>query len=430
MRALLLVFVAACGTSKSQEAQPQPSPTTPSAQPSAPTPIADSGTAAAPVAPPTPSAPTPAPPPVDKGHDFIAEAKLLYRVAGCADGPLPEAFANAKFEKVIAKHCKAIAPHVEKFRDAYFVKGKDWLAKHIPAGIPSTVVYPFGGGDLLSAISVFPAAKEITTISLEQSGDPRTINNITPQKLDTELAKFRTEVEWLIKFGSNTSVNLSAQQRSALPGQVTSFLLGLAIAGYEPVSLRYFRIDDKGAIHYYTKAEIEADTKDTKSLSGQWNKPSFAASFRNVELGFKKLGSETVQTHRHVAWNLGDKELAAEPGLLVHLKAKGKVTIIVKGASYLLWLDNFQTMRKYILEHLAFMLSDSTAIPPMWAEPAGMTLEPWGKFVKPGLPHAVGLKADHDMRALWKKSVGPAPFRFGYIDSNNNHHLLITKPKT
>src|SRR5687768_2891382 len=186
-RALLFVLLAACGTSKSQEAQPQPSPTTASAQPGptppAPTPAppaVDSGTTAAQPAPP---APTPAPPPVAQGQDFAAEAKLLYRVAGCADGPLPGAFADPKFEKVIAKHCKLIAPHVEKFRDAYFVKGKDWLAKHIPAGIPSTVVYPFGGGDLLSAISVFPAAKEITTISLEQSGDPRTINNITPQKL-------------------------------------------------------------------------------------------------------------------------------------------------------------------------------------------------------------------------------------------------------
>jgi hypothetical protein len=223
----------------------------------------------------------PAPP--EKGQDFIAEAKLLYRVAGCADGELPPEFAkDPKFKQVIDKHCKTIAPHVAKFRDAYFVKGKDWMAKHIPSTIPSTVVYPFGGGDLLSAIAVFPAASEITTVSLELAGDPRTINGLTPAKLGTELAKFRTEIEWLIKFGSNTSVNLSAQQRSALPGQLTSFLLGLAICGYEPVGVKYFRIDEHGALHYYDQAEIDADTKNTKSLSDRWNKPAFAASCRNV----------------------------------------------------------------------------------------------------------------------------------------------------
>lgn len=428
MRAWILVL-AACGGSKSQESQPQPQP------PQAPVAIDTSSPVApvaidAAVAAPTPTpVPVPVPPQVEVGQDFIAEARALYRIAGCTEGPLPETFEkDPKFKQVIAKHCKAIAPHVEKFREVYFVNGKKWLAEHVPAGIPSTVVYPFGGGDLLSALAVFPAATETTTVSLELAGDPRTVFELTPAKLDTELAKFRNEVSWLIKLGSNTSVNLSAQQRGALPGQVTSFLLALAIGGYEPVAMRFFKIDEKGTIHYYDKAAIDADTKNAKSLSTQWNKPVFPESFRNVELKFKKPGG-AVQVHRHVAWNLGDKELAKDPGLLRHLEAKGKVTMIVKGASYLLWLDDFATMRKYLLDHLAFMLSDSTGLPPMYAKPAGMVQEAWGKYVKPGLPHAVGLKQDHDMRALWKTSVGPAPFRFGYIDSNNNNHLLITKPK-
>jgi hypothetical protein len=434
---VLLLLAHGCGGTNAADPTPTSVPAsraTPAPEPTPPASVSPPPTANPQPAPnaiePATAGPRIVPPSVARGVDFIGEAKALYRVAGCAEGDLPEALArDAKFAPVVDKHCKAIAPHVAKFRKIYFEDAKTWLAAHVPNNIPPTVVYPFGGGDLLSALAVFPNAAEYTTISLELAGDPRKLAELTPAKLDGELAKFRNEVSWLIQFGSNTSVNLSAQQRSALPGQVTSFLLALAIGGYEPVAMRFFRLEAGGTLVYYDQAEIDADTKNTKSLSERWNKPAFAAAFRNVELSFRKRGGGPLQVHRHIAWNLGNQELAKEGALLAHLQAKGKVTMIVKGASYLLWQDDFTTIRKYILDHLSFMLSDSTAIPPMWATPAGMVLEPWGKYVKPGLPHAVGHKADLDMRALWKAPAGPAPFRFGYIDSNNNHHLLITRPK-
>ena len=58
----------------------------------------------------------------------------------------------------------------------------------------------------------------------------------------------------------------------------------------------------------------------------------FAESFRNVELQYRKIGETTVHTHRHIAWNMEDKFLAEHPGLLKHLGAKGKVTILVDSA--------------------------------------------------------------------------------------------------
>jgi len=404
VRALAIILLLT-GCSDRKEAPPSPAVTP------------DSSAVAGPVDAPAPApgknATAAIPAEAPAGKDFLADAQLLYRIAGCGgEAPVAE-----PIQKVVERHCKAIAPHVAKFREVYFVNAPKWLAEHVPAGIPTTVVYPFGGGDLLSALAAFPKATEITTISLEQAGDPR------------RAATFRKEIGWLLQFGSNTSVNLSAQQRNNLPGQVTSFLLGLAIGGYEPTAMRFFTLDDKGAIKYLEESDITADTQNTQSLSGSWRDPNFAAAFRNVELRFHKIGETTEQVHRHIAWNLGNKELAAQPGLLRHLEAKGKVTMIVKGASYLLWEQDFSTMRKYILDHLAFMLSDSTGIPPMYATPAGMVLEPYGKFTMPGLPHAVGSKEDQDMRALWKTSKGPAPFRFGYIDSEKHHHLLITRPK-
>ncbi|MBS1119206.1 MAG: hypothetical protein H6Q90_1434 [Deltaproteobacteria bacterium] len=445
MRALLAVLVVA-GCSGKQAPEPQlgsaPAPAGPVAAPAAvpATAPADAAPATAILA----DAATAAPPLVAAGGvDFIDDARRLYRVAGCGgEGPLPvDLFLTItvppssrdenrykKRQTVVDRHCKAISKDVEKFRETYYVKARKWFEDKLPADAPTEIVYPFGGGDLISVLAAFPRATVFTSISLELAGDPRKLRSLTPEQLDLSLAAFRKEISWLISLGSNTSVNLSAQQRNELPGQVSSFLLALAVGGYEPVAMRYFTLDDKGAIHYVEQAEIDADKTATKALSGSWNKPTFAASFRNVELAFRKIGDTRVIIHRHIAWNLDDKHLAESPGVLKHLEAKGKVTMVVKGASYLLWLKDFHTMKQYVIDHLAWMISDSTGIGPKDAKAANFVQEPYGKFLGPGLPHAAGLREDAEMQALWKDAK-PAPFRWGYIDRANNAHLMITRPK-
>src|SRR2546429_226603 len=96
---------------------------------------------------------------------------------------------------------------------------------------------------LIVALVARTAAAEpadFTTIPLELAGDPRRIETLPPARLDASLGALRMEIGGLISVGSNTSENLSAQQRNDLPGQVSSFLLGLVAGGYEPVAMRYF----------------------------------------------------------------------------------------------------------------------------------------------------------------------------------------------
>jgi hypothetical protein len=132
--------------------------------------------------------------------------------------------------------------------------------------------------------------------------------------------------------------------------------------------------------------------------------------------------------HRHIAWNLENSALAAQPELLRHLEAKGKVAVLVKGGSYLLWFGMFSTFRGYLLDHLAWMLSDSTGIAPNHAR--GVVQEPYGAFHGPVVEQAAGMPEDRAAQALWKKAREKMPFRFGYLDRDNNAHVMITRPDT
>ena len=376
------------------------------------------------------------------GVNFIDDAKLLFRVAACGDAesPLPAALANgdpgaaAKLDKIVARHCKAILSKIVEFRTTYFDKGRAWFDDVVPKTVPRTVVYPFGGGDLISALVAFPDATEITTISLELAGDPRRLRTLSPDAVERSLGMLRAEIGGLLSVGSNTSENLSNQQLSDLPGQVTSFLLGLVAGGYEPVAMRYFTLDEAGAVHYLDQAEIdELDQKGqktrAKSLKHDWKSPNFSAAFANVEIQYRRPGETELRVHRHIGWNLGDPYLRKHPALIRHLEAKGTVTMLTKGASYLLWRGDFSLIRNYMLDHLAWMLSDSTGIPPQFARRAGMVQVTYGHYDGAFL-EGTDVRHDDAFIELWKsQKIRRLPFRFGYVDKDKQAHLVVTRPK-
>nr|HEX4314058.1 hypothetical protein [Kofleriaceae bacterium] len=376
------------------------------------------------------------------GVDFISDAKALYHVAACGDeaSTAPETVTHGdtkladKIDKIVAAHCKVIHKYMDGFKDTYFVKGREWFDGVVPKTAPKTVVYPFGGGDLISALVAFPDATEITTISLELAGDPRRIEKLTPDQIDNSLGALRSEIGGLVSVGSNTSTNLSASQRNELPGQVSSFLLGLVAGGYEPVSMRYFTIDSSGDIKYVEQADIDAADADIKhhdkSLKSDWSSPNFSALFSNVEIEYRKIGDTQIRVHRHIGWNLGDKYMKDHPELLRHLEKKGKVTMLTKGGSYLLWRDDFSQIRGYMLDHLAWMLSDSTGISPGFAKAANMEQETYGSYSGAFLEGARGGASDKQFVALWASQPRrKLPFRFGYVDMDGAAHLVVTRPK-
>ena len=383
------------------------------------------------VAAPAPPAP-PAPPASEPGVSFAAEARSLFRIAACGS----ETEVDARIAKAVAGHCRSISKRMAEFRARYFEGGRPFFDALVPDDAPRVVVYPFGGGDLISALVAFPDATEITTISLELAGDPRRIDKLSPKQLAGSLGALRVEIGGLLAVGSNTSENLQAGQRNDLPGQVSSFLMGLAAGGYEPVDMRFFRLGPDGAVQYLEQAEIDAIEAagrqgKARSRKGDWTSPNFSEAFANVEIRYRKVGDDQIRVHRHLGWNLADKALVEHPELLRHLEAKGKVTILTKGASYLLWRGDFSTVRNYMLGHLAWMLSDSTGIPPVHARKAGMVQDTYGRYDGAFLEgaEASGKRHSDDFRALWQKNkYRKLPFRFGYVDAIGQPHLVVTRP--
>jgi hypothetical protein len=354
--------------------------------------------------------------------DFTPQMQALAGVVACAPGvPLPPRFDA----KLLAAHCRQLAMLQRWWQRRWLARAKPFLEKVVPSGLPTKVVYPFGGGDLLTALVTFPEATEITTLSLEPAGDPTSIDTIAPEDIDEALTDVRGMASNLFAVAHSKTSNMRKMVKAKFAGELTSALVALVMSDFVPVSLRYFRVGPTGELQYITSAEVEAASGAAERMQ----------LFANVEITFRargpggqgsvEAGGGAPRVFRHLTANLDDTHLTADPAVLRYLEGKGPITAITKAASYLLWWKGFSQIRAYLLEHMVWMISDSTGIPPEDATAAGFEQIPYGHFEGPFLK--AGLKPTEAFQKLWTASLEPLPFRFGYPDSAGNSHLLITR---
>jgi len=359
----------------------------------------------------------------NSGKNYVDDARLFQRMVTCGGSATVPDYAT----KIVARHCRSVKPLAKRFRKGWVRRAMRFLAKKRIANLPPRVVYPFGGGDLVTAMVTYPDATEITTISLENAGDPRRLGMVRGKQLKEALAKFETIARRYVLVHDHKSMNLRKLEKGPIPGQLAFFLFALTVYDYEPVSLRFFKINDDGSLYYYTAADI-ARLKDSRAnkLEKRWINTDYSVAFRNSELEFRNKAGKLV-VHRHIAANLHNDHFANSP-LLKHLRKKGKVSTMTKAASYLLWSPKFSAIRKYLTRHMAFMVSDSTGVPPRYAWRAGFRMVSYGKF--DGVFHPQWNYLNKRLLKIFeKRRTRWLPIRYGYPDINKNRHMWIYYPR-
>src|ERR1044071_99366 len=249
----------------------------------------------------------PAGPPPPGGHDFTPEARALLSVGACADVAPPPGFDP----RLLTGHCEIIKEAQTNYLAQWVRPARSFFVEHVPSDVPKKVVYPFAGGDLSTALTVFPDADEITTISLEPAGDPRDLTTLKAGELDRALKKVENELKFLYRVNfSNTLNMIDAMREGVLPTQLIFGLSALKIHGYELVALRYFRLEDNGGIHYLDDSDLKKAPDPEKGSAEQRN-----FVFSNCEVQFRKSGGR-IQVWRHMRHNLGDDTMKGiGPGL-------------------------------------------------------------------------------------------------------------------
>ena len=130
--------------------------------------------------------------------------------------------------------------------------------------------------------------------------------------------------------------------------------------------------------------------------------------------------------HHKLVANLDDQHLKKSPQALDHLVKKGRISAMTKAASFLLMFDGFDTMRKYIIDNVDWMVSDATGLSPKYGKKVGFEYETWGTFERSEMD------AGAPFSPVWATEFKAQPardlkFRFGYPDHKFRNHLIIMK---
>jgi len=300
-----------------------------------------------------------------------------------------------------------------EFRRGWLSIAMPFFAGILPATAPKTVVYPFGGGDLVSALAVFPDAADITTISLEPAGEAAAfIRGGTGRHMEM----IRKDIAFLLRVAFSKTESLASLTDEQIPTQIVFSLMAQAVHGFQPTGLKYFKLTPEGQVHYLTQKDFE----QAKQVGNThvWD---------DCEITFRR-GNEPERVHRHIYIDLSNARWSKDPVLGKFLETKGRVSAMTKACSYLLWEETFSRVRDYLLTHADWMVSDSTGVPPHAARAAGYEQITYGNFT------GAILKVDHDVleefQSLWKSQPKrKLAFRFGYPNHGSGEgHLMVTKP--
>ncbi len=369
------------------------------------------------------------------GADLAAELQALWRVAACAGTPaaaaLPDRANKGAFDDaVVGEHCKALGKILDNYRRDWLAPAKPFFETLVPKDVPKTVVYPFAGGDLMTALAVFPGLEDLTTISLESGGDPRGVFRVETKELTRVLKLNRQFINELVVWNHNRTLDLAQLGRTQLPAQLIFALVGLQVHGFEPVSLRVITLEKDGTVRGLTEKDFAAFDAKVSKTKGFKRNTELNVLFSNYELRFKKKdGTGPVRTYRHFMANLANDHLADNPGLMKYLEKKGTIAAMTKAASHLLWHGAFKTIREYLKQHMRWMVSDSTGISPAHLEVGKWQQTVYGKFDTAIFnPTADGQKA---LRALYaSQPERKLPMKlFGYPTKHLNPTLIVTVPK-
>lgn len=257
------------------------------------------------------------------------------------------------------------------------LRQQNWSRSNISSviGSPGTVLYPFGGPDLLHAVAMFPDSSNYVLLGLEPVGSVPSLESIQSSTVLGALPQFARSMDVELKIG----YFITQEMRSNLT-QAT-------LHGVTPILLATIGLLD-GQVH------------SVNSIS--------AGGRSGVEIRFSIPGGGSKRV-TYVSGDLSNGGFAG--GYRSWVASNGGSVAYFKAASYLTHGDSFSAIRNHILSNCRAVLQDDSGIPYRHFDAAKWDSRLFGRYDSP-----IELFAKHrqaDLQAAYNNSGGIPGINFG-----------------
>ena len=267
-----------------------------------------------------------------------------------------------------------------------------WQAFNIrpQIGAPRTVVYPFGGPDLLYAMSMFPASSQYVLLGLEPVGNVPDLENTAPETVFSSLPRHAAAIKTQLLYGYFITKDMK-----------TDFSNG-ALQGVVPVMLSALGL-------------MEATVTDVQAINAGGNP--------GVQIDFVLPG----RGRKSVVYVSGDLSNRGFPGAYeswLTSTAKGSVAYF-KAASYLMQDSAFSGVRGWVLAHSNGVVQDDSGIPYKAFDPQVWDIRLFGGYTAP-----ISFFSNHrqpDLAAAYAAAgeLPGIPFGSGYQMKGSDANLMV-----
>ncbi|HEV2689005.1 MAG TPA: hypothetical protein VGV35_10630 [Bryobacteraceae bacterium] len=271
----------------------------------------------------------------------------------------------------------------------------------------STIFYPFGGPDALTAAICFPNNPSYVLVGLEPPGTLPSPDAFAKKDLAHYLGRFRASLSSEL----GRSFFITHEMDQDFRGQVTDGLLLpilhlLVRTQHIILGVRFVRLDEQGRI---------VQREDSGKFAN-----------KGIEIEFLSDSNPTAQTLYYFAVDLSDERLQDNKPFLAYASRLQGATTLLKATSYMTHRADFSIIRDLVLANSSVVLQDDSGIPFRWFPPALWNVRLYGAYNHPygsfrGLAQA-------DLRNAYLSS-NPKPLKFaiGYGYARIPSNLLLAR---
>ncbi|MES2440309.1 MAG: hypothetical protein V4584_14665 [Verrucomicrobiota bacterium] len=272
----------------------------------------------------------------------------------------------------------------------------EWQAAHIDPliGSPRTVVYPFGGPDLLYAMSVFPESTRYILLGLEPAGNLPDLENTDPGSVLGSLPRHAKSIETQLLHGYFITKDMK-----------TDFSNG-ALQGVAPVLLSSLGL-------------MNATINGVQSVG--------AGGYPAIEIDFT-LPGRGRKSVVYVSGDLSNRGFNGAYASWLSSSASGS-TAYFKAASYLMQDGSFTSIRSWVLSNCKAVVQDDSGIPYAAYDKAAWDIHLFGNYDAP--IEFFAKHAQSDLKAAYDAGGPFADLTFGsgYQMTPSRANLMVAVRK-
>jgi len=265
---------------------------------------------------------------------------------------------------------------------------------------PSPLFYPFSGPDVLYAQAFFPHASTYILCGKEPVGQMPDVAALAPAVRAAALGNLRKSLNAILSFSffitADMKNDLNATQ---LSGTLPVMMVFLARAGCQIRSVELVKLSSSG----------ELTTEKSKTPG--------------VKITFLGTTGRT-QTLYYFTTDLSNWGIKSNPGFMAFCQKQGQGNGFTKAASYLMHMDEFTTVRDFLLSCTRNVVQDDSGIPLRHFKSDQWVMGLYGHY-----PGPIELFAKHnqpDLRdAFAQHKAGDLPFGFGYQWGRGASSLIV-----